>query len=574
MVNEIKSIVRYDKRVVLYFFIQFIAYIFLPILTAYAVASLINMESIRDFLIKIGFILLGIVVIKYADALSRNRIEAFSSNYRVDKLYTINKQYLSVDYSLLENPDFIRKMSAAYQCVYGSDKAFGSITKDLITLFSQASSVLLILYYFFMLDTLFLALIISKLILLAVLSKYKRRNWDKNYEKESDVQKRLRYISDTMNVPSNGKDIRLFGMEDVFRTKFNSNIKELRKIRADKRKFLHIETVIELIFSVALYVLFLSVLLHNPNVDATSAIVLFSILNLVNLSSSKIITTTYEVRKDLSDIQNYYDYIEIQNVDELTGDTTICTDEIKISFDHVSYSYDGEKNVLNNVSFDINTGDNVAVVGDNGAGKSTIIKLMTGLYKPTSGKILFNGRDISDFNLKAYHKLFSVIFQEQHQFYESFKESIIEGEQWNQEKFDEVIDKSKLKGLVDKLPSGIDTNLVSGIDSDGVRLSGGELQRLKFARAIYKDAPIFILDEPTSALDPFVEQELFNMYGDIMNGKTSLYISHRLSSTKFCNKIIVLRHGEIVDEGTHDELIEKEGYYQKVYTIQKEAYHA
>ncbi len=574
MVKEIKSIVNSDKRVTLYFLIILSSYILLPILIAYAMGALLSAESIDSFLIKIAIILIVIVLIRYVETIAKNRVEAFSSEYRVDKLHRLNKQYLSVDYDLLENEDAISKMNTAFLCVYSSDKAFGIITKNLIDLLTQIVAISLIFYYFLILDKMFLFVIVTKIMLLIIISKYKRRNWDKNFVKESEVQRRLKYITDTMNVSNNGKDIRLFGMRDLFESKHQSAIKEFATIRADRRKYLILEVGIELVFSIALYILFIRVLLNDSGLSVTAAIVLFSILNLVNMSSSRFVTTTYEVRKNLSDIAKYNEYINIQDIDNVVGDTNIYTNKPTISFKNVSYSYDGKRNVINNLSFDIEAGSNLAIVGDNGAGKTTIIKLMMGLYKPTSGEILLNGRNIKELNINAYHKLFSVIFQEQHQFYETFRESVIEGEEWDEIKFNSVLDKARLNDLVAKLPKGIDTILVSGIDSDGVSLSGGELQRLKFARAIYKDAPIFVLDEPTSALDPFVEQELFSMYGDIMKEKTSIYISHRLSSTKFCDEIIVLRGGEVVDRGTHDELVSREGYYKQVFNIQKEAYYA
>ena len=244
----------------------------------------------------------------------------------------------------------------------------------------------------------------------------------------------------------------------------------------------------------------------------------------------------------------------------------------ELSFYHVSFRYPGtETYILKDVSLTFNIGQKVALVGMNGAGKTTLIKLLLRLYEPTEGEICLNGINIGKYDYNEYMQIFSVVFQDFKLFAFPLDENIAAGEQLNHRRIQNVLDKVGLTELTEKLPQGEHTLLYQE-NGAGVTLSGGEAQKVAIARALYKDAPFVILDEPTAALDPVAEADIYENFDSLVGDKTAIYISHRMSSCKFCDRIVVLDHGEIAEQGTHDSLIEQNGIYAKLYQTQAEYY--
>lgn len=212
-------------------------------------------------------------------------------------------------------------------------------------------------------------------------------------------------------------------------------------------------------------------------------------------------------------------------------------------------------------------------VGLNGAGKTTLVKLICGFYDPTEGEVLLNGENIIKFNRRDYYRHFSAVFQEFSILPVSLSENISQSNiDFDIEKIWHCVEKSGLKNKIESLPQKLDSRFGKGVFEDSIELSGGEIQSLMLARALYKEAPIIVLDEPTAALDAIAESKLYNKYNDMVCGRTAVYISHRLASTQFCDRIILLEDGEIVEEGTHSELIRKAGKYAEMFEIQGKYY--
>lgn len=211
--------------------------------------------------------------------------------------------------------------------------------------------------------------------------------------------------------------------------------------------------------------------------------------------------------------------------------------------------------------------------GLNGAGKTTLVKLLCGLFDPTEGRVLLNGKDIRDFNRKEYYELFSAVFQEFSVMYVTIAENVAQTTaDIDEAKVRACIEKAGLTKFINELPKGLDTHVGRNVFLDGVLFSGGQTQRLMLARALYKDGPILILDEPTAALDPIAENDIYMKYNEMTQGKTSVFISHRLASTRFCNRIIFVVDGNIAEEGTHESLLELGGEYAKLFEVQSRYY--
>lgn len=247
----------------------------------------------------------------------------------------------------------------------------------------------------------------------------------------------------------------------------------------------------------------------------------------------------------------------ITNVD-LTKDSVI-------KFENVSFSYPGsERTVLNDINLTIKTGEKLCIVGENGAGKSTFIKLLTRLYEPTDGNITIDGININDIDYKTYQKIFATVFQDFAIFSLSLSENIIMDDDVDNKKLNSVVDQTKLSDLVSKLERGYDTNLDKDIDEHGIQLSGGEGQKMAISRALYHGGEVYILDEPTAALDPNAEYEIYTQFHNMIKDKTAILITHRLSAVQLADRIAVFDDGHIAEYGTHKELYAKGGLHRDV----------
>ncbi len=243
-----------------------------------------------------------------------------------------------------------------------------------------------------------------------------------------------------------------------------------------------------------------------------------------------------------------------------------------LEFSHVSFHYLGtEQDILKDISITFSIGERLALVGHNGAGKTTLIKLLCRLYEPTEGEIRLNGINIAKYDYDEYVKIFSVVFQDFRLYDFPLGENVASGVQVDNNRLRKVLELTGMWERVQELPQQQDT-LLGHENGQGVSLSGGETQKLAIARALYKDAPFIILDEPTAALDPLAEAEIYENFNHLIQNKTAVYISHRMSSCKFCDRIIVLENGQIVEEGTHQTLLAKGGKYCALYQAQAEYY--
>ena len=245
-----------------------------------------------------------------------------------------------------------------------------------------------------------------------------------------------------------------------------------------------------------------------------------------------------------------------------------------IVFENVSFCYDDAMpNVLNQISIQIPIGERIAIVGENGSGKTTFIKLLCGLHPLNEGRILVNGEDIRSYDESEYRKMFSVIFQDFNLFSFPLGENIVGNQSYDDESVFKVLRKVGFSNRLERMHKGLESYLYRDCDPNGIEISGGEAQKLSLARALYKNAPVIVLDEPTAALDPFAEQEFYLKFDELIGDKTVLYISHRLSSCYFCNKIAVFDQGRLVQFGSHEELLaDNKGKYFELWNAQAKYY--
>lgn len=270
------------------------------------------------------------------------------------------------------------------------------------------------------------------------------------------------------------------------------------------------------------------------------------------------------------------DYIDYLNMNEKKGEVSINflkKEEYVIDFENVSFCYpNSNEYILKNVNLTIKQGEKIAFVGRNGSGKTTLIKLLCRLYDVTEGTIKLNGIDIREYNYEEYNSILSAVFQDFSLFSLKIAENIAAQEAYEEKRMQEILEKSRLMEWVNKLQEGINTFIGKDFHEEGVELSGGERQKIAIARSIFKGAPIVIMDEPTAALDPIAECEVYEQFNDIVDYKIAIYISHRLASCRFCDRIIVLESGRIIQEGTHETLLNQIGLYREMWNAQAKHY--
>ncbi len=398
-----------------------------------------------------------------------------------------------------------------------------------------------------------------------------QNNWQK-YDRQLD------YIRNQESDFSGAKDVRIFGMQQWFEKAFSRSLKERLSWtrQQDSWAFRHdlLSAIVGFIGNFGAYgfLIWLSV---NGNVGAGDFVLFFN-------SVFRLKTAVDEWCNNMSGYQwisgntnNYREYLETEDSTERGEGVPLPKGECEIEFRNVTYTYGGaEKPTLNGLSFTLHKGERLALVGLNGAGKTTIVKLMCGLYDPTEGEILLNGVNIKKYNREEYFGLFSAVFQDISLIAVSAAENITSLTTGNAdgEKLSDCMKKAGIYDKIMSLPQKENTLLVRSVFRESVDLSGGEKQKLALAKALYKNASVLLLDEPTSALDAIAEQEMYMNYLEFSKAKSSLFISHRLASTRFCDRIIMIENGGIIECGTHSELMERGGKYAELYELQSSYY--
>ena len=291
---------------------------------------------------------------------------------------------------------------------------------------------------------------------------------------------------------------------------------------------------------------------------------------------SMLIKTIGDLRNNTSFLRTVFEFLDIPNkMDQ--GDMAVspnCGKVHEIEFRNVSFKYPGQENyALRNVSMTLHARQRLAVVGMNGSGKTTFIKLLCRLYDPTEGEILLDGIDIRRYSYQEYMNLFSVVFQDFKLLSFELGQNVAGSMNVDLDKADRCLRNAGFGNCLDKLYAGLSTIIYKDFDEKGVNISGGEAQKIALARALYKDAPFIILDEPTAALDPIAEFEVYNRMNKMIGNKAAVYISHRLSSCRFCHDIAVFHEGMLIQRGSHDELVaDKSGKYYELWNAQAQYY--
>ncbi|RSX58707.1 ABC transporter ATP-binding protein [Bifidobacterium samirii] len=423
------------------------------------------------------------------------------------------------------------------------------------------------------------------LILATSLAAYlpgKRINeWGFRHRRELQARrKRLGYLYTLGDEPRYAKDIRIFGLSGWIGELRDGAVRAMASF-LHRRERIHLwANVIDVALAFARNGIAYAYLLHltlDQGLSASRFLLYATAVSGFTTWVTDILDRFGELNRqslEISAIREFLEWPEPAGMEGGEALHAIPGHEYAIAFDHVSYRYPGaDHDSVHDIDLTIQPGESIAIVGLNGAGKTTLVKLACGLLDPTEGRVLLDGIDIRRYARRDYYELFATVFQDFSVLDTTIAQNVaqrIDG--IDTRRVIDCLDQAGLGDTVRSLPDGADTHLGRSIYEDGIELSGGQTQRLMLARALYRNAPILLLDEPTAALDPIAEDDIYRHYQAMTDGRTSMFISHRLASTRFCERILVMDDGRITEEGTHDSLLAANGAYARLFDVQSRYY--
>ncbi len=602
-VKSIKMCAAADKGAMLRESFDNVICLFEEFLDVIMIKLIINGMSTGKTFREMLLMVVVFLILEYISGLTRDLIcrrkKCHSQRLDQNLRNILNDKVLHMDYANIENPAFQEKRSRAYDNLFGQfgiKEVIGVTAWQLHNTVKVIVSIVMIIPYVitgsnrsgfagFICSPLgflcFLGAVIAAEMLKVFWMKkvnvlYENLRQDPETIRAEMTSKRFFYgIVDNYR---SGKEIRIFGERglilnkrqhyfDVFLSKWNIGYKKTAGYWIVQRVAVFVSTLLRYGYAIlrAIY----GGLLPG---DVIAFVLLFL---KVSDGIFSLTDNTVSFRMIAQNSKYVFDFLDTPD-EQYKG--TIPTEkrndnEYEFEFKHVWFKYPNtEQYVLRDVNMKWRIGEKMALVGRNGCGKSTLVKLLCRLYDPTKGEITLNGIDIRKYDYDDYMALFSVVFQDSSLFAFSLAENVAASTEYDADKVEDSVRRSGLSERLDTLPEGINTYLYKEFDEHGVEISGGEAQKLCLARAIYKGAPFIVLDEPTAALDPISEHDIYTKFNGIVGTRTAIYISHRLSSCRFCDEITVMDNGEIVERGSHDMLVTAGGHYAQLWSAQAEYY--
>lgn len=575
----LKNWIAWDKKSLIYFFIRVPALVFQPIVTAYIPKAMIDCitegVTVGRLTLVVGLLSVLLVLTTWFAPFMQELLNGSARIIRMRYAVLAFRKNLYTDYKNIESPLGREKNKRAmefYRSYYsGSSDFLDSCNQFCVCIVGIITSLALIYKINMIMILIILATCVCEFFLLKFLNKKEK----KTKNERSKIFVRFDYYYNLCRDFSAAKDIRLYGFTDYFMLAVAKIIYELeavnQKFARQNIKVGGTRALLNLLRELVAYV-YLTYLVCSSRLSVSDFIFYFGI---ITGFSNWIMNAVYQysnLERCCNDCAAFREFVESKDESENKPDVDFNGIE-SIEFKNVSFAYpSAEKSTINNMTFKVNKGENIAIVGENGAGKTTAVKLLCGLYYPTSGEILINGKSNRDFSGNSYFNLFSAVFQDYYFMPMTIAENICATSNYDKEKLFAAFEKAGISNKINGLPNKEKSYMIKDVYKDAVDFSGGEKQKLLLAKAIYKNAPVLILDEPTAALDPIAENELYLKYNEITSNKISFFISHRLSSTRFCDRILFIKGGRIAESGTHEELMALKGLYYRMYQIQSYYY--
>ena len=509
----------------------------------------------------------------------------------IDKNTMINRCYIrtkiiksmarkscKTSYPNQKDPAFRKLLNGASAATGGNSEATENVWTTLTDLLTNVLGFIIYLMLLSELNLILAAIVVATTVLGFFVGKY-LRGWGWRHREEWNTHRnKIQYVASEAEDLAFAKDIRIFGLKNWMEELYDGAVRLLDDFAARREKVYLWADLLDLVLSFLrngiAYLYLISYTLRN-GLPASDFLLYFAAISGFTSWVTGILSQMTQLHKECLEISTVLEFIEYPEMFRFEGGRPIpVSDSYELTLENVTFRYPGtEKNLFENLNLTIRPGEKLAIVGLNGAGKTTLVKLLCGFYDPTEGRVLLNGIDIREFNRQEYYGLLSAVYQDFSLMDTTIAENIaVQSEDIDEKRVRDCLRKAGLMEFVASLPQGLESHVGRDVYLDGILFSGGQTQRLVLARALYKDGPILVLDEPTAALDPIAENDIYMKYNEMTTGKTSLFISHRLASTRFCDRIIFLADGKIAEEGTHIELLALDGEYAKLYEVQSRYY--
>lgn len=547
-----------------------------------AVSQMLSQKQPEHILLVVLLVAASIQILQIAQIYISDLVHQISFMYRIKFVYLIHEHSLSMDYASLESTTGQKMLSKGeYATYYGNDTGIEAFINQINQFMIQSLGLLL---YSLIVGRQNLWILLFLLVTTGVVSymNSKAEKYEREHKEEQRKEfMRYHYLCQQSIDTKNAKDLRLYPMKEWLLQAMNQTIDRIlgyikeALLRYDRAKTA--DQLLALIRDAFVYGYFIQQMVTG-RIEVNQFILYVGVTAGFNKWMEGIFAAYAEIIRNNIIMDDCRDYLEYGKAEERKMPQEFRTRRGRIheiTLEHVSYRYpEAKEDTIKDVNVTIRKGEKLALVGMNGAGKTTLVKLICGLYKPTEGRILIDGIDAASIPVNDYYEEFSVVFQDVFTFSFPLSDNVTCQEKKDQEKdkMDRCLEQAGLLERVKHLPKKEDTMMNKDIDKEGVTLSGGEMQKLMLARALYKEAPVILLDEPTAALDPIAESEMYEKYNSLIQGKSSVFISHRLSSTKFCDRILFLEDGRVMEEGTHEELMQMDGDYAHMFWVQAHYY--
>ncbi len=575
----LKNISIHNKMIYFYFIIYAIAASIYPFFSIILPKFLIDELSLGDMasVEKVLLIVLGYFTLTGIFGFLRTYVHDLAypeiTKLRIDYIRDIFDKIVSMDYKNVEDASFMEKNSRAMEATNGNGNGVEGVYHKLFETAPIFITIVALSVFIGLLNIwILLGLLLNIFITVWINKKVHNYQYGMK-ERLAHAERRKKYYYKTTHDFAYGKDIRIYNFKDRILSNYNKEINgfvSLHKMIKNKEYILGFIGLVSLLVS---NLLTYGILIYrglNGMSIADFSMYIAAITNLSILMKTLADNISF-ILNEGQYVQDFYEFMD-RDLGEHGGVRgPIQNDTLEIEFKDVSFKYPNtDKYIFKNLNFKINKGERLAIVGINGAGKSTLVKLMIGLFDATSGEILINNIPIKEFSKKSLFSMFSVVFQDINIMAFTIGENVAcSSDNLDENRIMTALDKVGLNNKIRGLSKGLDQMMLKVIEEDGLELSGGESQKLAIARALYKDGNMVIMDEPTAALDALAEAEIYENFSELVKGKTAVYISHRLASSVFCDKILVVDNGEISDYDTHRNLLDnKDSLYTQLFTSQ------
>lgn len=572
----------FDKLVFIYFGIYTVLSSISPfvgiLFPKFILDQLTGQKDIRTLIMLIAGFFLSSAVIGYFMAYMQAIYYPHMIKIRFIYINRISEKCMTTDFKNTEDPKFLNDLETGFRALESNDKGVEGILHKLFSLGGGFIGFVGYITIVATLSPLVLLYLISNVLISYYFTLSVKRYEHSKKDEVSDNDRRSGYAYNLMYDFSYGKELRIYSLSNwignIFKLYKDKRLETHKDIRYRYFKAGLVDILLLLIREGIVYA-YLIYLVLTDGLSIGNFTMYFATIAGFAGWMQKIMDDIAHIRAQNLTVNDLRSFLEVEEEKEPKNPMPIPNPPYEIEFKNVSFKYPGSEDyIYKNLSLKIPARQKLAIVGHNGAGKTTFVKLLCRLYEPDEGEILLNGINIQKFSKKEYSELFSAVFQEVKVLAFSVAENIAvcSPEKIDYERVAQCLEKADMSERIASLKNGVHTSMQKFLDDEGIEFSGGENQKISLARALYKDGDIIILDEPTAALDALAEYKTYTRFNDVTQDKTAIYISHRLASTRFCDKIAMFENGRLVEYGTHKELLGKGGKYADMFNIQAQYY--